>query len=64
MDQDITFEPWIERMRCDANTVARLKAMLGEPRLKTFLRPRATEDGLMFTLQEAIIVAKKPVGLR
>ena len=63
MDQNIAFKPWIERMRCDTNTVARLEAMLVEPYLKTFLRPRATEDGLMFTLQEAIIVAKKPVGL-
>jgi ubiquinone/menaquinone biosynthesis C-methylase UbiE len=63
MDQNIAFKPWIERMRCDTNTVARLEAMLVEPHLKTFLRPRATEDGLMFTLQEAIIVAKKPVGL-
>jgi ubiquinone/menaquinone biosynthesis C-methylase UbiE len=61
MDQDIAFEPWTQRMRCDAATVSKLKAMLGEERLNAFLRPRATNDGLMFTLQEAIVVAKKPV---
>ncbi len=64
MDQDIAFNPWAERMRCDAPTIARLKTMLGDPRLKAYLRPRTAEDGLMFTLQEAIIVATKPAGVR
>jgi len=64
MDQDIAFNPWAERMRCDAPTIARLKTMLGDPRLKAYLRPRTAEDGLMFTLQEAIIVATKPAGAR
>jgi len=41
-----------------------LKTMLGDPRLKAYLRPRTAEDGLMFTLQEAIIVATKPAGVR
>ena len=60
MDQDIAFQPWSQRMRCDAATVAKLKLMLDEPSLNAFLRPRTNEDGLMFTLQEAIIVATKP----
>ena len=64
MDQDIAFEPWTQRMRCDAATTVRLKAMLAEPRLEVFLRPRTTGDGLTFTLQEAIVVAKKPVRPR
>lgn len=64
MDQDIAFAPWTKRMRCDVGTVAKLNAMLGEPHLRAFLRPRTTGDGLMFTLQEAIIVAKKPVEAR
>ena len=64
MDQDIAFDPWTQRMRCDAATVAQLKAMLAEPRLELFLRPRTTSDGLTFTLQEAIVVAKKPAGPR
>lgn len=61
MDQDIAFAPWIERMRCDAGTVAKLGTMLAEPRLKAFLRPRTTGEGLTFTLQEAIVVANKSV---
>jgi ubiquinone/menaquinone biosynthesis C-methylase UbiE len=60
MDQDIEFGPWVQRMRCAESTVARLKAMLGEEPLASFLKPRRTDAGLMFTLQEAIIVARKP----
>ncbi len=60
LDQHIAFEPWTSRMRCDAATVSRLEVMLGEEPLHTFLRPRVTEDGPTFTLQEAIIVARKP----
>ena len=63
-NQDIVFDPWTQRMRCDAATVAQLKAMLAEPRLELFLRPRTTSDDLTFTLQEAIVVAKKPAGPR
>jgi len=64
MDQAIAFVPWTQSMRCDAGTIARLETMLGEPPLKAFLRPRTSGDGLMFTLQEAIIVATKPAGVR
>jgi ubiquinone/menaquinone biosynthesis C-methylase UbiE len=60
MDQDIVFAPWTERMRCEAATVRRLEAMLGEEPLRTLLKPRVTADGPTFTLQEAIIVARKP----
>ena len=60
MDQDIAFQPWTQRMRCDTATVAKLKSMLGEARLNAFLRPRTNEDGLMLTLQEAIIVTTRP----
>jgi SAM-dependent methyltransferase len=60
MDQDIPFDPWVERMRCTAPVVARLSEMLqGEP-LRAFLRPRETDDGLTFTLREAILLARKP----
>ena len=61
MDQDIAFGPWTERMRCDAETVRRLEAMLDDEPLTHILKPRVTEDGLTFTLQEAIIIARKPV---
>jgi ubiquinone/menaquinone biosynthesis C-methylase UbiE len=60
MDQDIAFRPWTERMRCDAATVAQLEAMLDEPLLKSYLRPRMAGENFMFTLQEAIIGARKP----
>jgi ubiquinone/menaquinone biosynthesis C-methylase UbiE len=61
MEQDIAFGPWTERMRCDAATVSRLEAMLGEGLLRGLLNPRVTESGLTFTLKEAVIVARKPV---
>jgi ubiquinone/menaquinone biosynthesis C-methylase UbiE len=62
LDQDIAFVPWTKRMRCDAPTVGRLQAMLAsEAALRAFLRPREEDGASMFTLQEAIIVARKPV---
>ena len=62
LDQDIAFEPWTKRMRCDAATVGRLQAMLAtDGALRAFLRPREEDGASMFTLQEAIIVARKPV---
>jgi ubiquinone/menaquinone biosynthesis C-methylase UbiE len=60
MDQDIPFDPWVERMRCTPATVARLKDMLQQEPLRSYLRPRETEDGLTFSLREAIILAGKP----
>jgi hypothetical protein len=60
----LLFLGWPPRRRGHAATVAQLKAMLAEPRLELFLRPRTTSDGLTFTLQEAIVVAKKPAGPR
>ncbi|MGZ5863229.1 MAG: class I SAM-dependent methyltransferase [Methyloceanibacter sp.] len=59
MDQDIEFGPWTTRMRCGAPTIARLEAMLGGEPLRSYLRPRESDAGLVFTLQEAIIVARK-----
>ena len=62
LDQDIAFEPWTKRMRCDAATVARLQGMLASDGvLRAFLRPREEDGTSIFTLQEAIIVARKPV---
>ena len=64
MDQDIAFEPWTQRMRCDAATVVQLgpcSPSRGSRRSCVRARP---SDGLTFTLQEAIVVAKKPAGPR
>jgi len=54
IDQDIPFDPWVQRMRCSAATV-----MLETEPLRVYLRPRETHDGLTFSLREAIIVAQK-----
>jgi ubiquinone/menaquinone biosynthesis C-methylase UbiE len=62
MDQDIAFDPWVARMRCVPSTIVRLKEMLEARPLRALLRPRASEDGIIFTLREAIIVAKKPAS--
>jgi SAM-dependent methyltransferase len=59
MDQDIVFDPWVARMRCTPATVARLKEMLTEEPLRSFLRPRETADGMTFTLREAIVISTK-----
>jgi ubiquinone/menaquinone biosynthesis C-methylase UbiE len=59
MDQDIAFDPWTARMRCDEPTVARLKRLLSEEPLRSFLRPRDGDQGLVFTLQEAIVMARR-----
>jgi hypothetical protein len=56
------FEPWVERMSVAAGDVARLRAMLtdGTPALKAFLKPRPEKGGLVFTLDEAILISIKP----
>lgn len=61
MPQHVAFGPWLQRMRCSAETAARLEAMLAAEPLHTLLSPREGADGHQFTLQEAIIVARKPV---
>jgi hypothetical protein len=34
--------------------------LLGEPPLRDLLKPRETESGLVFTLQEGVVVGEKP----
>ena len=60
LDQDIEFTPWVERMRCSKEAIARLKHLLGEQPLSDLLKPRETESGLVFTLQEGIVLGEKP----
>ena len=47
---------------CDTATIERLRAMLteGTPALKAFLKPRIEDGKLWFTLDEAIVIARKP----
>jgi ubiquinone/menaquinone biosynthesis C-methylase UbiE len=55
------FAPWAQRMDVDPATVARLRSMLetGTPALKAFLRPRRDAGALWFSLDEALMVARK-----
>ncbi|MBO0741618.1 MAG: class I SAM-dependent methyltransferase [Hyphomicrobiaceae bacterium] len=62
LPKDMEFLPWVERMGTDAETVERLRSMLveGTPALKAFLKPRREQERLWFTLDEAILIARKP----
>jgi SAM-dependent methyltransferase len=62
LGKDMEFQPWAERLGADAITIARLRAMLsdGPPALQAFLRPRLVDGNLWFTLDEAILIARKP----
>jgi len=62
LPKDMEFEPWATRMGCDAATITRLRSMLtdGTPALQAFLRPREEAGKLWFTLDEAIVIARKP----
>jgi ubiquinone/menaquinone biosynthesis C-methylase UbiE len=55
------FEPWAARLGADAATTARLRSMLqdGSPALKAFLRPHTDAGALWFSLDEAIVIARK-----
>lgn len=64
LPKDMEFDPWAERMGCDATTIARLRSMLtdGSPALKAFLKPRDEAGKLWFTLDEALVIAHKPAA--
>jgi ubiquinone/menaquinone biosynthesis C-methylase UbiE len=59
LDKEMAFTPWVQRMRSDARTAARLKEMLFEPPLRDFVTPRETDGETYFTLKEAILVGRK-----
>jgi ubiquinone/menaquinone biosynthesis C-methylase UbiE len=63
LPKDMDFDPWVTRMGNDRPTGERLRSMLtdGAPALKAFLKPRLEEGRLWFTLDEAIVIARKPV---
>jgi hypothetical protein len=62
LPKDMEFQSWGERLGCDAATILRLRSMLvdGSPALQAFLKPRTDGDKLWFTLDEAILIARKP----
>ena len=55
------FQPWAERLGADAQTIAGLRDMLtqGPPALKAFLKPHEEGGSLWFTLDEALVIARK-----
>lgn len=58
--KEMAFEPWAERMRCTVETTAELRRILLSPSpLSTFLQPRTADATLMFSLQEAVMIAGK-----
>jgi ubiquinone/menaquinone biosynthesis C-methylase UbiE len=61
LPKDMEFQPWAERMVADPATVERLRAMLeeGSPALQAFLKPRREDGALWFTLDEAILIARR-----
>jgi ubiquinone/menaquinone biosynthesis C-methylase UbiE len=63
LPKDMEFEPWATRLGCDTETVGRLRAMLvdGTPALRAFLQPCTIDGRLWFTLDEAIVVARRPI---
>ena len=60
--KEMEFEPWATRMGSSPATIERLRRILLEasPALKAFLKPRTENGVLLFTLDEAIIIALKP----
>jgi ubiquinone/menaquinone biosynthesis C-methylase UbiE len=62
LPKDMAFAPWAQRMGADAATMQRLGTKLtgGTPALRAFLKPREADGGVWFTLDEAIVIARKP----
>jgi ubiquinone/menaquinone biosynthesis C-methylase UbiE len=60
--KDMEFDPWAVRLGADAPTVAGLRTTLAQaaPALAAFLKPRTDNGALWFTLDEAIVIARKP----
>lgn len=62
LPKDMEFDSWAARLGAGAATVERLRSMLthGTPALQAFLKPRLEDGKLTFTLDEAIVIARKP----
>jgi ubiquinone/menaquinone biosynthesis C-methylase UbiE len=60
--KDMEFDSWAVRLGADEPTVAGLRETLAEasPALAAFLKPRTENGALWFTLDEAILIARKP----
>lgn len=60
-DKEMEFEPWADRMGASAETKDRLRRLLAEAPegVRAFLKPRGEGDELRFSLEEAILIARK-----
>jgi len=61
LPKDMELQSWAERMGCSAETIKTLRGMLTgpSPALAAFLKPRPEGDDIVFTLDEAILIARK-----
>ncbi len=62
LPKDMEFQSWAERLGSDPATIEKLRSMLsdGSPALQAFLKPRTDDGKLWFTLDEAVLIARKP----
>lgn len=62
LPKEMEFGPWVERMGVAPDTADRLETMLtgATPALQAFFQPRRQDGKLYFTLDEILIVARKP----
>jgi len=61
LPKDMEFQSWAERLGSDPATIERLRSMLtdGSPALQAFLKPRTERGKFWFTLDEALLIARK-----
>ncbi|HRD76216.1 MAG TPA: methyltransferase domain-containing protein [Hyphomicrobiaceae bacterium] len=61
LPKDMEFQDWAVRMGCTRETIATLRGMLtgASPALGAFLKPRSAGEDIHFTLDEALIIARK-----
>ncbi len=62
LSKSLEFTPWAERMEATPEAVARLKSILNDssPALRAYLRPEQRNGELYFTLDEVLLVARRP----
>ncbi len=64
LPKEMEFASWAGRMSVGAATVATLEQMLtnAQPALAAFLKPRSEDGKLWFTLDEILVIARKPAA--
>jgi hypothetical protein len=59
--KEIEFEPWADRMGAGAEKKEKLRSLLAQARegARAFFEPRGEGDQFRFSLEEAILIARK-----